>query len=329
MDINSFKKVYGDESLTFADIWKIYDSQFEVLRNFLIRLGDKFDTRTYSDSTSKEIELDDTYKFSSSNLFVYLNGSMQQKGVDYEIASNGKTLQLLFDREISDVITLVSVHSVFLEGNINTYISELEDFVNKSKEDVGKAESILNEINLVLSEITESSNKYQEISDTIGKQIVEIKGDLDKFSSVDDFYNKIEESSKNSEKNALRAESAKNDVESLKEDIDKLNLNTPDSVNDTEVTLARGGYNLLGDRLNRYIPYYKTKQDMQTDSSLKDGDTCLCFGSTEFDDEGAGFYSVVELSDDSSLGGKDYCILGAVPKTEGNVVYAYKLGKIV
>ena len=149
-DLNTFKKVSElSSTLTFADIWRIYDSQFDAIRSFLLRLGDKYKSQVFTNSTDRVIEFESDTEVVD-NIFVFYNGSLQVKDRDYEKISATK-IQLLFDREYDDEIIILSINSPFLHGNLSNYISELERLISNSEEARIKAEYLLNRVEELIS----------------------------------------------------------------------------------------------------------------------------------------------------------------------------------
>lgn len=103
-----FKKVHEDRDLTFREIWKIYDKQFEAIRQFIMGLGDRFYVESFSGSTDKTLHL--KHKYTKNQVQVYINGVIQWKDEDY-IESSYNTITLLSERDKKDEIKVVIINS--------------------------------------------------------------------------------------------------------------------------------------------------------------------------------------------------------------------------
>jgi hypothetical protein len=111
--LGEFKPVYNKQNLTFNDIWKIYDGQFETLRNYLISMGDMYLIEEFTGSTSQTLELEN--KYFSHQLFLFLNNVIQWRDRDYKEVSSRK-VELLFDRKEDDVIQVVVIQTNVLQA---------------------------------------------------------------------------------------------------------------------------------------------------------------------------------------------------------------------
>ena len=130
-NIEKFVDVRNSKGLKFDDIWRIYDNQFNVLRDFAITLGDKYDVETFTESTSREINL--SHSYSSNQIFVYINEVIQWKDKDYSETTPTR-ITLLHDRSYTDTVRVVIIRSNVLK----TDIEEHQDKVNALYETCSK-----------------------------------------------------------------------------------------------------------------------------------------------------------------------------------------------
>lgn len=140
MEIQEFSKVTG-KGYNFKQVFQIYDRQFEVLRDFLLTLGDKYIVEEIAPGISSEIRLQN--KYASGQLFLYLNNVLQWKGVDYEEVTP-TTLHLLFERTYEDELKVVIVRSNVMQSSIEAYINKLNNMIKTSNESYEKAQVIAN-----------------------------------------------------------------------------------------------------------------------------------------------------------------------------------------
>lgn len=126
-NIEEFVDVRNSESLRFCDIWRIYDHQFSVLRNFINTMGDKYEVEEFTNSTSKVLEL--SHRYSSKQVFVYINEVIQWKDRDYEETSPNK-ITLLHERTTSDIIRVVIVKSNILQADITECEETLKNMLD-------------------------------------------------------------------------------------------------------------------------------------------------------------------------------------------------------
>ena len=129
MEIQEFSKVTG-KGYNFKQVFQIYDRQFEVLRDFLLTLGDKYVVEEIAPGISSEIRLQN--KYASGQLFLYLNNVLQWKNVDYEEVTP-TTLHLLFERNYSDELKVVIIRSNVLRSSIEAYINKLNSMIDASQ----------------------------------------------------------------------------------------------------------------------------------------------------------------------------------------------------
>ena len=76
MEIKPFKKINGG-GYSFKEVWDIYDEQFNLIRDIILSLGDKYHVDNVSGSDEKIITLNTPYN--SNQVFVYCNGVLQWK----------------------------------------------------------------------------------------------------------------------------------------------------------------------------------------------------------------------------------------------------------
>jgi hypothetical protein len=269
MGIQEFTKVSESESLRFIDIWKIYDSQFEAIRNFLMTLGDKYVVEEFTGSTSKTLSL--SHSYSSGQLFLYKNGAIQWKDTDY-IETSSKVVTLVESRKTTDVIKVVVIQSNVLQVNVEYYVKQIQEIYDSSVTSAEKAQKLIETLNVLEVELEEKRNEF----DAQKKVLEDFLGDFDeKVERTEENVAKVESMKESVDSDLLESDSCLKQIKTLKESIEALSLLTPDEIVDNEVVLARNGAVTLGDRLNHMIYKFKTIEEMQQCQFLKDGDECI------------------------------------------------------
>ena len=140
MNIEEFTRVKGTEHLSFNDIWGIYDNQFEMLRDAILKMGDKYLVEEFVGSVSKVLRLKN--KYSRNQVFVYINGVIQWEGEAYYCTSSNE-ITLDYDRQESDIIKVVIVKSNILSSNVDKYIKILKDMCNDSENNIHEAKVMM------------------------------------------------------------------------------------------------------------------------------------------------------------------------------------------
>lgn len=268
MDFQNFEKVSGRQDLRFSDIWRIYDSQFEAIKSFLMTLGDKYSVEEFTKDTSQVLTLSNSY--SSGQLFVYLNGVIQWKGTDYE-ESSSDTITLKFARRTSDIIKVVVIHSNILQVNIESYVKQIQDIYENSTSNLEKAQNLIEVLKALEAELDTKRKEFES-----QKNILEgFMGDFDeKVERTNENTKKVEEIKSNVDTNLLESNSYLQQVKALKEAIEELSLLTPQEIINNEVVLARNGAVTLGSRIDGTIYKFKSVTDMQQCQFLQEGDEC-------------------------------------------------------
>ena len=159
MKFPEFVKVEQDKKLRFVDIWRIYDYQFEVLREFMMTLGDKYVMEEFTSGTGKVLTLQNTY--ASGQLFLYKNNVIQWKDVDY-VETSSKSVTLLNNRESTDVIRVVIVKSQIFRENIEAYIEEIKKLCDGSKEGLERAQKLIEAIKFLELELDQKRQEFEE-----------------------------------------------------------------------------------------------------------------------------------------------------------------------
>ena len=281
--------------MTFKDIFSLYDTQFDTVRSFLLKLGDKFIVEDFTGSTDPVITLSREYTIGKGMLFVFLNGSVQWLDEDF-IESSTSTVTLLFDRGITDDVRVVVINSTILNGNIEEYITTLEGMIATASEDIITASSLLNQLNLLSSTIDSKSAAFVETTLDIN----------DIVASIVAYHTEVRD---------------------MKAAIEGMSLLTPEEISGTEVPIAREGFASLGTRMKYYSYYLNTVAEMQSCVQLMDGDTCNIISDSSMGDGTQGIYKVTELIGSASIATKTFYLLQSAPVTIGNKVYAYRVGK--
>ena len=140
MEIQEFSKVTG-KGYNFKQVFQIYDKQFEILRDFIISLGDKYIVEDIEPGISSEIKLKNRY--ASGQLFLYYNNVLQWKGTDYEEVTP-TSLRILFERTFTDEIKVVIIKSNIFQYNLDSYVKKLNDMISESKNAYDKVQLITN-----------------------------------------------------------------------------------------------------------------------------------------------------------------------------------------
>jgi len=158
MEIQEFQKVTG-KGYNFKQVFQIYDNQFEILRDFLLTLGDKYIVENIEPSISSEIRLRN--KYSSGQLFLYFNNVLQWKDIDYEELSPN-TLHIFFERKVTDDVKVVIIKSNVMQSSIDSYVQKLSNMVSTSEESYNKAQLILNTLNEFWEALEQRRKLYTE-----------------------------------------------------------------------------------------------------------------------------------------------------------------------
>ena len=156
MEIKPFKKINGN-GYSFREIWKIYDEQFNILRDIILSLGDKYHVENFSGSDDKVITLNTPYN--SNQLFVYCNGVLQWKDRDYR--ENSPTeIELLFDRKATDDVRVVTIKSNVIKSDLHQYLQDISSVVANAKEHYDSARNLESRLVELYSSLQQTHSLY-------------------------------------------------------------------------------------------------------------------------------------------------------------------------
>lgn len=156
MEIKPFKTINGN-GYSFREIWKIYDEQFNILRDIILSLGDKYQVENFSGSDNKVITLNTPYN--SNQVFVYCNGVLQWKDRDYR--ENSPTeIELLFDREATDDVRIVTIKSNVIKNDLHQYLQDISSVVANAKEQYDSARNLESRLVELYSALQQTHSLY-------------------------------------------------------------------------------------------------------------------------------------------------------------------------
>lgn len=156
MEIKPFKTINGN-GYSFKEIWKIYDEQFNILRDIILSLGDKYQVENFSGSDNKVITLNTPYN--SNQVFVYCNGVLQWKDRDYR--ENSPTeIELLFDRKATDDVRVVTIKSNVIKNDLHQYLQDISSVVANAKEQYDSARNLESRLVELYSSLQQTHSLY-------------------------------------------------------------------------------------------------------------------------------------------------------------------------
>lgn len=156
MEIKPFKTINGN-GYSFKEIWKIYDEQFNILRDIILSLGDKYQVENFSGSDDKVITLNTPYN--SNQVFVYCNGVLQWKDRDYR--ENSPTeIELLFDRKATDDVRIVTIKSNVIKNDLHQYLQDISSVVANAKEQYDSARNLESRLVELYSALQQTHSLY-------------------------------------------------------------------------------------------------------------------------------------------------------------------------
>lgn len=156
MEIKPFKTINGN-GYSFREIWKIYDEQFNILRDIILSLGDKYQVENFSGSDNKVITLNTPYN--SNQVFVYCNGVLQWKDRDYR--ENSPTeIELLFDRKATDDVRIVTIKSNVIKNDLHQYLQDISSVVANAKEQYDSARNLESRLVELYSSLQQTHSLY-------------------------------------------------------------------------------------------------------------------------------------------------------------------------
>ena len=180
MEIKPFKKINGN-GYSFREIWKIYDEQFNILRDIILSLGDKYQVENFSGSDNKVITLNTPYN--SNQLFVYCNGVLQWKDRDYR--ENSPTeIELLFDRKATDDVRIVTIKSNVIKNDLHQYLQDISSVVANAKEQYDSARNLESRLVELYSSLQQTHSLYTNNSTTsLVADLTRLKSEYEKVNT--------------------------------------------------------------------------------------------------------------------------------------------------
>lgn len=224
MEIKPFKTINGN-GYSFKEIWKIYDEQFNILRDIILSLGDKYQVENFSGSDNKVITLNTPYN--SNQVFVYCNGVLQWKDRDYR--ENSPTeIELLFDRKATDDVRIVTIKSNVIKNDLHQYLQDISSVVANAKEQYDSARNLESRLVELYSALQQTHSLYTNNSTaSLVTDLTRLRSEYDKVStSVTALDKKLKDLIGSSEYilTTLNIDELKGLVKSIKAQIDDLSV---------------------------------------------------------------------------------------------------------
>lgn len=222
MEIKPFKTINGN-GYSFREIWKIYDEQFNILRDIILSLGDKYQVENFSGSDNKVITLNTPYN--SNQVFVYCNGVLQWKDRDYR--ENSPTeIELLFDRKATDDVRIVTIKSNVIKNDLHQYLQDISSVVTNAKEQYDSARNLESRLVELYSSLQQTHSLYTNNSTaSLVTDLTRLKSEYEKVNtSVTALDKKLKDLIGSSEYilTTLNIDELKGLVKSIKAQIDEL-----------------------------------------------------------------------------------------------------------
>lgn len=222
MEIKPFKTINGN-GYSFREIWKIYDEQFNILRDIILSLGDKYQVENFSGSDNKVITLNTPYN--SNQVFVYCNGVLQWKDRDYR--ENSPTeIELLFDRKATDDVRIVTIKSNVIKNDLHQYLQDISSVVANAKEQYDSARNLESRLVELYSSLQQTHSLYTNNSTaSLVTDLTRLKSEYEKVNtSVTALDKKLKDLIGSSEYilTTLNIDDLKGLVKSIKAQIDEL-----------------------------------------------------------------------------------------------------------
>lgn len=222
MEIKPFKTINGN-GYSFREIWKIYDEQFNILRDIILSLGDKYQVENFSGSDNKVITLNTPYN--SNQVFVYCNGVLQWKDRDYR--ENSPTeIELLFDRKATDDVRVVTIKSNVIKNDLHQYLQDISSVVANAKEQYDSARNLESRLVELYSSLQQTHSLYTNNSTaSLVTDLTRLKSEYEKVNtSVTALDKKLKDLIGSSEYilTTLNIDSLKDLVNSIKLKIEEL-----------------------------------------------------------------------------------------------------------
>lgn len=222
MEIKPFKTINGN-GYSFREIWKIYDEQFNILRDIILSLGDKYQVENFSGSDNKVITLNTPYN--SNQVFVYCNGVLQWKDRDYR--ENSPTeIELLFDRKATDDVRIVTIKSNVIKNDLHQYLQDISSVVANAKEQYDSARNLESRLVELYSSLQQTHSLYTNNSTaSLVTDLTRLKSEYEKVNtSVTALDKKLKDLIGSSEYilTTLNIDSLKDLVNNIKSKLDEL-----------------------------------------------------------------------------------------------------------
>ena len=222
MEIKPFKTINGN-GYSFREIWKIYDEQFNILRDIILSLGDKYQVENFSGSDNKVITLNTPYN--SNQVFVYCNGVLQWKDRDYR--ENSPTeIELLFDRKATDDVRIVTIKSNVIKNDLHQYLQDISSVVANAKEQYDSARNLESRLVELYSSLQQTHSLYTNNSTaSLVTDLTRLKSEYEKVNtSVTALDKKLKDLIGSSEYilTTLNIDDLKELVKNIKSKIDEL-----------------------------------------------------------------------------------------------------------
>lgn len=222
MEIKPFKTINGN-GYSFREIWKIYDEQFNILRDIILSLGDKYQVENFSGSDNKVITLNTPYN--SNQVFVYCNGVLQWKDRDYR--ENSPTeIELLFDRKATDDVRVVTIKSNVIKNDLHQYLQDISSVVANAKEQYDSARNLESRLVELYSSLQQTHSLYTNNSTaSLVTDLTRLKSEYEKVNtSVTALDKKLKDLIGSSEYilTTLNIDELKGLVKSIKAQIDEV-----------------------------------------------------------------------------------------------------------
>lgn len=177
MEIKPFKKINGG-GYSFKEVWDIYDEQFNLIRDIILSLGDKYHVDNVSGSDEKIITLNTPYN--SNQVFVYCNGVLQWKDRDYRENSSTE-IELLFDRKASDDIRIVTIKTNVIKSDLRQYLQDINSICKNAKENYDSARGLESRLVELYSSLQQTHSLYTNNRvDSLVEDLKNIKKEYEK-----------------------------------------------------------------------------------------------------------------------------------------------------
>lgn len=134
MDISEFRDISKEcKDLSFRQIWRIYDDQFQELRSAILSLGDKIVVESFTGTGSNILNLEHSYI--RNHVLVFWNGVLQWKNEDY-IETDSKTITMLHKLNSSDVIKVLIIMNDMLVAENLLNIEHIREVVDEKIDEI-------------------------------------------------------------------------------------------------------------------------------------------------------------------------------------------------